>query len=193
MKIVGLTGGIGSGKSKALTFFKNKGIPCYQADLAGHKVLNQSPELKANVQAYFGSEIYTETGLDRKALGKKVFNNQEALEFLNGIVHPAVRQDFQNFIQQQQQAPFVVSEVAILFENKGEKRYDKIILLTAPENIRLQRVMARDGISETEVRQRMQKQWPDAQKIPLSDYVIDNTDWTTTEDELERIYKELLR
>jgi dephospho-CoA kinase len=192
MKIVGLTGGIGSGKSKALTFFKNKGIPCYQADLAGHKVLNENPEVKAKVQAYFGSEIYTSKGLDRKALGKQVFNNQEVLQFLNGIVHPAVRLDFQNFIEEQQ-APFIVSEVAILFENGGEKRYDKIILLTAPEALRIERVMARDGVSETEVRQRMQKQWTDAQKIPLADYVIDNTDWTTTENELERVYKELLQ
>ena len=192
MKIVGLTGGIGSGKSKALTFFKNKGIPCYQADLAGHKVLNENPEVKAKVQAYFGSEIYTSKGLDRKALGKQVFNNQEALQFLNGIVHPAVRLDFQNFIEEQQ-APFIVSEVAILFENGGEKRYDKIILLTAPEALRIERVMARDGVSETQVRQRMQKQWTDAQKIPLADYVIDNTDWTTTENELERVYKELLQ
>lgn len=192
MKIVGLTGGIGSGKSKALTFFENKGIPCYQADLAGHKVLNENPEVKAKVQAYFGSEIYTSKGLDRKALGKQVFNNQEVLQFLNGIVHPAVRLDFQNFIEEQQ-APFIVSEVAILFENGGEKRYDKIILLTAPEALRIERVMARDGVSETEVRQRMQKQWTDAQKIPLADYVIDNTDWTTTENELERVYKELLQ
>ena len=192
MKIVGLTGGIGSGKSKALTFFKNKGIPCYQADLAGHKVLNENPEVKAKVKAYFGSEIYTSKGLDRKALGKQVFNNQEALQFLNGIVHPAVRLDFQNFIEEQQ-APFIVSEVAILFENGGEKRYDKIILLTAPEALRIERVMARDGVSETEVRQRMQKQWTDAQKIPLADYVIDNTHWTTTENELERVYKELLQ
>lgn len=192
MKIVGLTGGIGSGKSKALTFFKNKGIPCYQADLAGHKVLNENPEVKAKVQAYFGSEIYTSKGLDRKALGKQVFNNQEVLQFLNEIVHPAVRLDFQNFIEEQQ-APFIVSEVAILFENGGEKRYDKIILLTAPEALRIERVMARDGVSETEVRQRMQKQWTDAQKIPLADYVIDNTDWTTTENELERVYKELLQ
>ena len=192
MKIVGLTGGIGSGKSKALTFFKNKGIPCYQADLAGHKVLNENPEVKAKVKAYFGSEIYTSKGLDRKALGKQVFNNQEALQFLNGIVHPAVRLDFQNFIEEQQ-APFIVSEVAILFENGGEKRYDKIILLTAPEALRIERVMARDGVSETEVRQRMQKQWTDAQKIPLADYVIDNTHWTTTENELERVYKKLLQ
>jgi dephospho-CoA kinase len=192
MKIVGLTGGIGSGKSKALTFFKNKGIPCYQADLAGHKVLNENPEVKAKVQAYFGSEIYTSKGLDRKALGKQVFNNQEVLQFLNEIVHPAVRLDFQNFIEEQQ-APFIVSEVAILFENGGEKRYDKIILLTAPEALRIERVMARDGVSETEVRQRMQKQWTDAQKIPLADYVIDNTDWTTTENELERVYKKLLQ
>jgi dephospho-CoA kinase len=192
MKIVGLTGGIGSGKSKALTFFKNKGIPCYQADLAGHKVLNENPEVKAKVQAYFGSEIYTSKGLDRKALGKQVFNNQEVLQFLNEIVHPAVRLDFQNFIEEQQ-APFIVSEVAILFENGGEKRYDKIILLTAPEALRIERVMARDGVSETQVRQRMQKQWTDAQKIPLADYVIDNTDWTTTKNELERVYKELLQ
>lgn len=192
MKIVGLTGGIGSGKSKALTFFENKGIPCYQADLAGHKVLNENPEVKAKVQAYFGSEIYTSKGLDRKALGKQVFNNQEVLQFLNEIVHPAVRLDFQNFIEEQQ-APFIVSEVAILFENGGEKQYDKIILLTAPEALRIERVMARDGVSETEVRQRMQKQWTDAQKIPLADYVIDNTDWTTTENELERVYKELLQ
>ena len=82
---------------------------------------------------------------------------------------------------------------AILFENGGEKRYDKIILLTAPEALRIERVMARDGVSETEVRQRMQKQWTDAQKIPLADYVIDNTDWTTTENELERVYKKLLQ
>ena len=192
MKIVGLTGGIGSGKSKALTFFKNKDIPCYQADRAGHKVLNENPEVKAKVQAYFGSEIYTSKGLDRKALGKQVFNNQEVLQFLNEIVHPAVRLDFQNFIEEQQ-APFIVSEVAILFENGGEKRYDKIILLTAPEALRIERVMARDGVSETQVRQRMQKQWTDAQKIPLADYVIDNTDWTTTKNELERVYKELLQ
>jgi dephospho-CoA kinase len=154
--------------------------------------LNENPEVKAKVKAYFGSEIYTSKGLDRKALGKQVFNNQEALQFLNGIVHPAVRLDFQNFIEEQQ-APFIVSEVAILFENGGEKRYDKIILLTAPEALRIERVMARDGVSETEVRQRMQKQWTDAQKIPLADYVIDNTDWTTTENELERVYKELLQ
>lgn len=191
MKIVGLTGGIGSGKSKVVEFFKSKNIPCYQADLAGHRVLNNDPDVIRQVKAYFGSHIYTSNGLDRVRLGKKVFSDQAALSFLNSVVHPAVRADFKKYVAQQA-APFLINEVAILFENKGHLRCDKTILITAPESIRLQRVMARDGSSKEEVLQRMAKQLPDEEKIPLTDYVVENIDWKETEKQLEKIFKELM-
>lgn len=191
MKIVGLTGGIGSGKSKVVEFFKSKSIPCYQADLAGHRVLNNDPEVIRQVKAYFGSHIYTSNGLDRVRLGKKVFSDQAALSFLNSVVHPAVRADFKKYVAQQA-APFLINEVAILFENKGHLRCDKTILITAPESIRLQRVMARDGSSKEEVLQRMAKQLPDEEKIPLADYVVENIDWKETEKQLEKIFEELM-
>lgn len=192
MKIIGLTGGIGSGKSKALAFFKKKGIPCYQADKAGHRVLNEDKEVIDKIKAYFGAHLYTQKGLDRKSLGAHVFENPDALAHLNSIVHPAVRKDFKQFIQNQQ-APFVVSEVAILFENGGQAQYDKIIVITAPESVRIKRVQERDQVSEEEIVSRIKRQWPDAKKVPLADYVIVNdTDWMTTEISLQKVYEELL-
>ena len=190
MKIIGLTGGIGSGKSKAITFFKEKKIPCYQADVAGHRVLNQDPIIKKKLSSYFGSGIYVNGILDRKALGQLVFNNPEALDYLNGLVHPAVRKDFQKFMDQQD-APFVISEVAILFENEGQHRYDKIILITAPEPLRIERVLERDETSKNEVYLRIKKQWPDSKKIPLADYVIENIDWPETEKALRAVLSDL--
>ena len=192
MKIIGLTGGIGSGKSKALAFFKEKGIPCYQADKAGHRVLNEDKDVIEKVKAHFGANLYTEKGLDRKSIGAYVFENPEALAYLNSIVHPAVRKDFKEFIQDQQ-APFVISEVAILFENGGQAQYDKIILITAPELLRIKRVQERDQVSEEEIRARIKKQWPDSKKASLADYVVTNAaDWSTTETELQKIYEDLL-
>lgn len=191
MKIIGLTGGIGSGKSKVLSFFQKKGIPCYQADLAGHRVLNSDPNVIEKVKAYFGPDIYTDSVLDRERLGKRVFEDHTALTFLNSIVHPAVRLDFQKFVAQQK-APFVINEVAILFENKGHLRCDLTILVTAPEKLRIKRVMQRDGCSEKEVLNRMAKQLSDAEKIPLADYVVENVDWQQTQQQLEIIYQKIL-
>lgn len=191
MKIIGLTGGIGSGKSKVLSFFQNKGVPCYQADLAGHYVLNNNPEVIKQVKAYFGADSYTEKGIDREAIGRRVFQDSEALAFLNSLVHPAVRSDFKSFAAQQK-APFIINEVAILFENEGHLRCDKTILVTAPEALRIERVMARDSCSEKEVKQRMAKQLPDAKKIPLADYVVENIHWEDTLKQLHEIYQELI-
>lgn len=192
MKIIGLTGGIGSGKSKALVFFKEKGIPCYQADKAGHRVLNEDKDVIEKVKTHFGANLYTEKGLDRNSLGAYVFKNPEALAYLNSIVHPAVRKDFKEFMQEQQ-APFVISEVAILFENGGQAQYDKIILITAPELLRIKRVQERDQVSEEEIRARIKKQWPDSKKASLADYVVTNAaDWSTTETKLQKVYEDLL-
>ena len=191
MKIIGLTGGIGSGKTRVLDFFKSKGIPCYQADLAGHKVLNENEDIKAKVKAFFGETIYTNEGLDRARLGKRVFQDKEALAYLNSLVHPAVRADFQNFVSQQS-APFIINEVAILFENNGHLRCDKTILVTAPQAERIARVIARDGQSREEIVARMDKQWSDEKKIPLADYVIKNLDWNDTLLQLEKIYEAIV-
>ena len=191
MKIIGLTGGIGSGKTRVLDFFKSKGIPCYQADLAGHKVLNENEDIKAKVKAFFGDAMYTDEGLDRARLGKRVFQDKEALAYLNSLVHPAVRADFQNFVSQQS-TPFIINEVAILFENNGHLRCDKTILVIAPQAERIARVMARDGQSREEIMARMDKQWSDEKKIPLADYVIKNLDWNDTLLQLEKIYDAIM-
>ena len=191
MKIIGLTGGIGSGKTRVLDFFKSKGTPCYQADLAGHKVLNEDENVKAKVKAFFGAAMYTSKGLDRARLGKRVFQDKEALAYLNSLVHPAVRADFQKFMSQQS-APFIINEVAILFENNGHLRCDKTILVTAPQSQRIARVMARDGQSKEEILARMDKQWSDEKKIPLADYVVENLDWNDSLIQLEKIYEAIM-
>lgn len=191
MKIIGLTGGIGSGKSKVLSFFQKKGIPCFQADKAGHRVLNHNPEVMEQVKAYFGADSYTEKGLNREAIGQRVFQDPTALSFLNSIVHPVVRNDFKAFVAQQK-APFVINEVAILFENKGHLGCDKTILVVAPKTLRIERVIARDGCTEKEVIQRMNRQLTDDEKIPLADYIVRNVHWGDTLVRLEEIYQDLL-
>jgi dephospho-CoA kinase len=170
---IGLTGGIGSGKTTVAQIFEVLAIPVYYADQAAKDLMNSDPELKNKIIRAFGPEVYKEGKLDNRYLGSLVFNDPEKLALLNSFVHPATVMDAQEWVSRQN-APYVIKEAAIIFESGLEKNYDLIIGVTAPEALRLERVMARDHLSVEKVLQRMKQQMDDAEKISKCDFVIHN-------------------
>jgi len=190
MKTVGLTGGIGSGKSTLMQWFQKQGVPCFESDAVGRKLLNT--DLREAVSEAFGAELYLQTGsLDRKALAEKVFANPAALAKLNQIVHPAVAIAFENFKKQHANAPFVINEAAILFETGGYKNCDVVILVTTPKSDRIERIINRDGSTKAEVIKRMKNQWEDERKRKLADYVIENSTIKSAQKQAAQILEKL--
>ena len=187
MKIIGITGGIGTGKTKALNFFKSKNIPCYESDRRAKDLLNSETELIKTIKSIFGEEIYNESGIDRKALASIVFNDEESLQILNDTVHPFVKSDFNEFIEKQK-SKIIFYESAIIFENAMQEYFDKIILLISPLKDRIKRLIKRDDFSLDEIKKRISNQFDDKDKIPLSDYIINNKFWKDTVLELEKTY-----
>ena len=187
MKIIGITGGIGTGKTKALNFFKSKNIPCYESDRRAKDLLNSEMELIKAIKSIFGEDIYNESGIDRKALASIVFNQKESLKILNDTVHPFVKSDFNKFIKKQK-SKIIFYESAIIFEHEMKEYFDKIILLISPFKDRIKRLIKRDGLSLDEIKKRISNQFDDKDKIPLSDYIINNESWEDTVLELEKIY-----
>ena len=190
MKIVGLTGGIGSGKSKVLNFFRDKGIPCYNSDKQAKLLVDTNPKLKRQIKKHFGDEIYKLDKLDSKTLSKRVFNNSDDLNLLNSIIHPAIADDFLKFRTTNKSA-LLVKEAAILFESGGYKLCDYTILITAPINIRIDRVVKRDLTDRDEVILIISNQWSDKRKSLLADKIIENIDWNETVLLLEKLLIEL--
>ena len=167
-RIIGLTGGIGSGKSTVAAFFEQEGIPVYYADDRAKEVSSR-PDILSRIAHAFGASVISGALLDRKKLASIVFNSPEKLELLNGIIHPAVRQDFGKWLLEHKEFPMVVREAAILFESGSYKDCDWIITVTASVEIRIQRVMKRDGVSMESVLARMKNQWDDEKKAsPVS-------------------------
>ena len=190
MKIVGLTGGIGSGKSTLMQWFQKQGVPCFESDAVGRKLLDT--DLREAVSEAFGAELYLQTvSLDRKALAEKVFANPAALAKLNQIVHPAVAIAFENFKKQHANAPFVINEAAILFETGGYKNCDVVILVTTPKSDRIERIINRDGSTKAEVIKRMKNQWEDERKRKLADYVIENSTIKSAQKQAAQILEKL--
>ncbi len=187
MKIIGITGGIGTGKTRALSFFKSKNIPCYEADRRAKELLNSETKLIDIIKSFFGQNIYNESGIDSTALGSIVFKNKNALEVLNKSVHPFVKLDFKKFIKNQK-SKIIFYESAIIFEHESQEHFDKIILLKSPIEDRVKRLIKRDGFSLDEIKRRIANQFDDKDKIPLADYVIDNKLWKDTVLELEKTY-----
>jgi dephospho-CoA kinase len=172
-KIIGLTGGIGSGKSTIAAYFASKGVPVYIADDEAKKILYM-PEASAEVRQAFGENVFTDGQPDRKKLSELVFNDPEKLKQLNAIIHPKVNHHFKEWVKQHSTAPFVIKEAAILFESGSYKSCDAIILVTAPKELRIKRVMERDNVSRENVLARMANQWEDERKEALSNYIINN-------------------
>ncbi|MBX7182730.1 MAG: dephospho-CoA kinase [Bacteroidia bacterium] len=174
MKIVGLTGGIGSGKSTVADFFSMLGISVYKADLAAKKLMTSNPNLILGIKKLLGEESYLNQELNKAYVSAKIFKDPSLLEKMNALVHPAVKADFWEWVQQQS-GPYVIREAAILFESGTYSDCSFIITVTAPEEDRIKRVMKRDQIQEEDVRSRIANQWTDEQKIARSHAVINNS------------------
>ncbi len=188
-KIIGLTGGIGSGKSTIANYIASKGIPVYIADEEAKKLM-ELPEVITSVQAIFEENVLDEFGkLDRKKIADLVFNSPTQLTQLNNIVHPLVKNHFIEWLKTHSNAPFVIKEVAILFETGGDKACDKVILVTAPEEIRIERAMKRDNVSKETIVSCMNTQLPESEKITKSDFIIHNTDLNKTFIQVDEILK----
>lgn len=172
--IVGLTGGIGSGKTTIANYIASKGIPVYIADDAGRKVM-QKQEILDAIKDVFGSEVFNGKNLDRAKLAKIVFDTPARLQELNAIVHPAVKNDFKEWLKQNEEAPIVIYESAILFESGSYANFDRIVTVIAPLETRISRVLERDTTTRDEVLKRINAQWNDEKRISKSDFVIENT------------------
>ncbi len=172
---VGITGGIGSGKTTVCKIFEILNIPIYYADMEAKKLMVTNELLIQEIKDFLGPQAYLEEGqLNRKYIAQQVFNDEQKLKRLNSIVHPAMYKDGLRWHKEQKGVPYTLKEAAILFESKGHRSMDKTILVVAPLDIRLERVMARDKATKEEVLARVNKQMPDEEKIPLADFIILN-------------------
>lgn len=171
---IGITGGIGSGKTTVCRVFELLGIPVFYADYQARQLMQTDPLLVKDILKAFGAESYSAEGqLNRKYLAETVFGNVSKLNLLNSLVHPAVFRAFDTWAASQR-APYVIKEAALLFESNSYRDCTFTILVTAPEQLRIQRVIARDRIAAEAVKQRMDKQWPDIEKEKLADFVLLN-------------------
>ena len=193
-KIIGITGGIGSGKSTVSKFIEELGFPVYDSDFWAKELVNLDKNLKSRIIELLGEESYDENGkYNRKFVAEKVFDHQELLLKLNQIIHPAVKIHFENWVNAQN-AEFVFKETALLFELKLNESCYQSILVTADENIRIKRVMDRDGRTYREVKEIIDKQMPEVDKVKLADFVIqNNTDLESLKEFTHQVIDELQR
>ncbi|MGJ8714056.1 MAG: dephospho-CoA kinase [Maribacter stanieri] len=191
MKIIGLTGGIGSGKSTVANMFKELGVPVYNSDKRAKYLMNTSLDIKRQLIKLLGEEAYKGDKLNRSFIAEKVFSNTNLLAKLNDIVHPIVRKDFIDWTKKQDYS-YVIQETALLFENKAQDLYDSIILVTAPKETRIIRVVDRDKSSREQVIARMKNQLDDKTKLNLSNYVIENIDLERTSSNVLQVHASIL-
>ncbi len=189
-KIIGLTGGIGSGKTTVANYFKELGIPVYIADVEGKKI-TESPKILKSIKDAFGSAVFDEERLNRQKVSQIVFNDSEKLKQLNSIIHPEVEKHFMNWVNNHSNFPLVVKETALLFESGSYKKCDFVITVIAPLEDRINRVIKRDAITRENVLKRIDNQWSDEDRIRNSHYIIDNTDQRTIGRQVKEILKKI--
>lgn len=173
---VGLTGGIGSGKTTVSRVFQTLGIPVYYSDTEAKNLLNDNPDVVDKIKDIFGQDVYESGVLNRKKLAKIVFGTPEMLDQLNMIVHPAVREHFLEWCEERKDYKYIVKEAAIMFESGAYRDMDVIVAVHAPKNLRIKRVKERDNLSEAEVESRIKHQLEEKTLLELSDYVLYNDD-----------------
>ena len=191
---IGITGGIGSGKTTACRLFEKLGVPVYYADDRARWIQNNDQALISKIKELFGDDIYFNGELDRTNLGKIVFSDKSKLEALNKIVHPAVfkdANDWQEF-QKKNGTSYTLKEAALLFESGSYKTLDKIIVVSSPIELRIERVMLRDKISREEVLKRINSQMPQEEKEKMADFVINNTDIDNLEKQVIQLHNFIL-
>ncbi len=195
MRKVGITGGIGSGKTTVCKIFETLGIPIYYADDRAKWLMVNSPALQTGIINLFGKESYDEEGqLNRAYIGGIAFKHPKKLQKLNALVHPAVFVDGENWQQEQLalQFPYTLKEAALLYESGSHKFLDKMIVVTAPEELRIERVMKRDGLDKEAVQDRIARQMPEAGKVAQADYIITNDGQQLLIPQVLQIHQQLL-
>jgi len=191
MKIIGLTGGIGSGKTTVANMFEALGVPIYIADNEAKKLLNTSRVLRKKLLDLFGEQAYTDEGLNRKFIASKVFSDKILLQKMNAIVHPKVAKHFKKWVAKQD-AAYVIKEAAIIFEHDMESNYDAVILVTADKETRIQRVLKRDHSSREKILAVIDNQLSEAEKINRANFIIENKDLENTKKQVLNTHKFLL-
>lgn len=192
MMVVGLTGGVGSGKTTVAKLFESLNVPIYIADIEAKHLMNNSKEIKSKLVSLFGEAAYLNDELNKPFIADKIFNNKTYLDQMNAIVHPEVGAHFKRWLKQQQ-APYVIKEVAIIFEHQQQSQYDLIISVIANKDLRLQRVLKRDHSTSEKVLAIMKNQMSDVDKAKLSDFVILNNDKSTLDNQVQKIHKSILK
>ena len=192
MIIVGLTGGIGSGKTTVAKMFNELGVPVYIADLEAKKLMNTSKVIKRKLLQLFGDEAYVDGKLNRPFLANKIYSDKELLIKMNAIVHPKVKAHFIKW-KKKQDFEYIIKETAILFENNSYQDCNFVITVTASEEDRIQRVISRDNSSSEKVKAIMNNQWSDEEKVKLSNFVIENTNLSKTENQVRIIHQKILK
>lgn len=192
MMVVGLTGGIGSGKTTIARMFQDLGIPVYISDIEAQKIIETDPVVKRRIIEEFGELAYIDEKYNRRYIADIVFNDKHKLQKLNNIVHPALALHFQRW-KDMQKSLYIIKEAAILFESGAYKQCDYIITVTAPEQERIRRVVERDQVTEKLVRERMRNQWTDEERIKLSDEVVDNINIQVSLLKVKEIHSKLIK
>lgn len=189
---IGLTGGIGSGKSTVAQLFEVLGIPVYYADMEAKRLMNEDLKLKSSITAIFGEGAYTNKILNRKYISSIVFSDPAKLEQLNAIVHPATKKDCENWMDQQT-TPYAIHEAALIFEAKVADRLDYIIGVSSPQELRIKRTMERDTVSQEEVLQRMSKQLDEEIKMSKCDFVLVNDEKQLLIPQVLKLHEKLIQ
>lgn len=187
---VAITGGIGSGKSKVVELLAQRGVASYDSDSRAKALIASSPELREQIIECFGPAAYDGEEVNRRYLAERVFNDKEALTKLNAIVHPAVMADFERWAEGEE-GNYVVMESAILFEAGLEGSFDATVSVMAPEELRLERAMKRDGATEEQIRERMRNQLSDEERCDRSTFAIVNIELDDLEDDVEQLHRRL--
>jgi dephospho-CoA kinase len=192
VKIVGLTGGIGSGKTTIAKCFESYGIPVYIADKEAKALMNRSKVIKRKLIQLFGDLAYKDNELNREYLASKIFNDKTLLSKMNAIVHPKVASHFKRWLKKQD-APYIIKEAAIIFENNLEYQYDYIITVVAEEGLRIERVMQRDDVNQKKVESIIRNQLSDEEKVEKSHFVIVNDSLADAKKQANEIHEILLQ
>lgn len=192
MKRIGLTGGIGSGKSFIANILEHMGFPVYYSDSQSKELTKSNPKIKTGLISLFGEEVYVAGELNTQLVATKIFHNEELRQKVNQLIHPIVRKDFDDWATNQH-SELVFNEAAILFETGAYKNFDATILVCAPMELKIERVMNRENCSREDVLARMNKQWSDEQKMKLANYCVVNNNQLPVLNQLEEIMNDLLQ
>ncbi len=194
MKKIGITGGIGSGKTTVCQIFKTLGIAVFNSDIESKNIINSNYKLKLKLTKHFGNHIYKPDGsIDKVIFGEKIFGSEKNLLLANSIIHPAVKNRFNQWCEANSESEYVIKEAAILFESGAYHQLDSIISVSASENIRIKRLILRDNSTIDEIKMRITKQWTQQKKDELADYIIYNNGTELLIPQITKIHNNLIK